>query len=115
MKKRILSFAMAAIMVLSMLPMSAFAAEMSDLTVTAKCQEDVLVGDETATVDLVVENNPGFKSIGLFVEYDTDALSFKELINPGEVFSEDQNQRKSWSRYPESFYYRCYRYGRNCP
>jgi len=75
--KSTLSILLAAVLLLTIVPFGASAAETAKLTFTASSKN--AVPGETVDVDVVMTNNPGIASIGLNVGYDSDILTIENI------------------------------------
>lgn len=75
--KSTLSILLAAVLLLTIVPFGASAAETAKLTFTASSKN--AVPGETVDVDIVMTNNPGIASIGLNVGYDSDILTIENI------------------------------------
>lgn len=75
--KSTLSILLAAVLLLTIVPFGASAAETTKLTFTASNKN--AVPGETVDVDIVMTNNPGIASIGLNLGYDSDILTIENI------------------------------------
>ena len=75
--KRILSMILAFVMVLSLVPMTAFAADSPSITATAD-KTEAAIGD-TIEVTFTLTNNPGFNNVDLLLNFDHNVLKFTGL------------------------------------
>ena len=84
MKKRILAGLLSVLMILSMFPVNVFAQGTNTGTVPSEaftfelvCSEDEIPSTaETVTLDLMVNNNPGFSGTEFAIEFDDEAFSY---------------------------------------
>lgn len=83
--KRILAFIIALIMTVTLCPLSAFAAEITDKA-TISVEHVSAQPDSTVDVAVSIKNNPGIASMGFTLSFD-EALTLIGATN-GEAFSE---------------------------
>ena len=78
MKRRVISFILSIVLILSLLPVNyAFAAQ----EFTIRGTDATVVPGESVSVDLMLENNPGFSALNLYYVYDTNYLKLDKVEN----------------------------------
>ncbi len=87
MTKKILSIVLSVLLLVSIVPNFAFAADEFAIAGNAV---DYEIGQETKTVDVTfnVSNNPGITNAGLEVKFDPDVMTYKAIKSYGVVFAE---------------------------